>query len=170
MQGKAVCVNGHGWFAEFTGSLCPQCSEPAVEAVVDFGEYRPLLEEIFKEIVESVKKYGNWTGYSPKDIREKVDGEFCEYHRAYQAKIVDGEHGQRDELRDLAVVSVKGMLQLDKLNRVFAVKADSELRIGEYRILVYGDSSCIEHVSGEAMQTSTGKLAAVIDQYYQENF
>jgi hypothetical protein len=93
--------------------------EPCPERVVDFAEYCPVLEELFERIKRSVRSHrGDWHGYTNEQVFDAVMGEADEYREAYVAEDLHGRHGQINELFDLAVTSIKGVVQLRKIGRV----------------------------------------------------
>lgn len=91
--------------------------EPYPERAVDFAEYRPVLEEVFAKIKRSVRGHrGDWHNYSDAQVFEAVAGEFDEYREAYVAGELRGRHGQVDELFDVAVTAIKGIVRLRGLD------------------------------------------------------
>jgi len=90
------------------------CNGP--RAAVDFAEFRPLLEELFEQIKQSVRQHGDWREYDEGLVFEAVTGEWDEYREALLAGDMFGEHGQIAELMDTAVTALKGVLQLRKLH------------------------------------------------------
>jgi hypothetical protein len=80
--------------------------------MIDFEEFRPILEAAMEKIKASIIKHGDWSGYTSEDVFEKVAGEFDEYREAYVAEVLAGKHGQIDELGDVIVTAVKGIRRL----------------------------------------------------------
>lgn len=91
------------------------------EDVVDFAEFRPLLEELLEEIKVSIKgtgdkpARGDWSDYSEAEVFEAVAGEFDEFREAYVRGDLAGEHGQVAELLDVAVTALKGVRRLRQI-------------------------------------------------------
>lgn len=79
---------------------------------IDLAEYRPVLDEVFCRIKRSVKKRGDWLDYGVADVFEAVAGEFDEYREAFVGQVVAGRHGQIEELLDVAVTAIKGVVRL----------------------------------------------------------
>lgn len=73
-----------------------------------------ILSDIASGIEESVIIHGDWSDYQDNDIFAVILEEFAEYREAYLAGVVHGDHGQLDELRDLAIVAIKGIIQLSR--------------------------------------------------------
>jgi hypothetical protein len=92
------------------------------EDVVDFAEFRPLLEELLEEIKVSIKGTGekpgrgDWSGYSEAGIFDAVAGEFDEFREAFVRGDMVGEHGQIAELWDVAVTALKGVRRLRQIS------------------------------------------------------
>jgi hypothetical protein len=97
------------------------------EDVVDFAEFRPLLEELLEEIKVSIKgsgekpARGDWSDYSEAEIFEAVAGEFDEFREAYVRGDLEGEHGQIAELLDVAVTALKGVRRLRQISTMEAL-------------------------------------------------
>lgn len=97
--------------------------EPCPEMAVDFAEYCPLLERLFEKIkrsysAEKVLKNGDWRRYDEEKVFDAVAGEFDEYREAYVANDLRGRHGQVEELFDVAVTAMKGILRLSHIDQV----------------------------------------------------
>lgn len=93
--------------------------EPCPERVVDFAEYRPVLEELFAKIKRSIRGHrGDWCEYEVDQVFEAVAGEFDEYRGAYVLAALCGRHGQIEELFDVAVTAIKGIVRLREIDRV----------------------------------------------------
>jgi len=88
------------------------------DSVIDFAEFRPLLEELLEEVKRSIKGTadkpgrGDWLDYSEAEVFEAVAGEFDEFREAYVRCDLAGEHGQVAELLDVAVTALKGVRRL----------------------------------------------------------
>ena len=85
--------------------------------MIDFEEFRPILNDVMEKIKHSIIKHGDWSGYSVADVFDKVAGEFDEYREAYVAEVLAGKHGQIDELSDVIVTAIKGIRRLKCLQR-----------------------------------------------------
>ena len=70
------------------------------------------LRQVVEEISRSVDKHGDWQGYDEGQIYVAINDEFDEYLRAYDRADVNGPHGQRAELLQLATVAIKGYIRL----------------------------------------------------------
>lgn len=64
------------------------------------------IADLIKGIEDSVIIHGDWQEYTETDVYIAVAGEFSEYFQAFTSFEVHGEHGQIDELRDLAIVAI----------------------------------------------------------------
>lgn len=73
-----------------------------------------VLHLVRTGIKDSVELHGDWQGYSPAKVCQVVSGEFSEYMMACVDKQIHGEHGQIDELLDLAIVAIKGVIHLQR--------------------------------------------------------
>ena len=111
---KARCSCDFEFFAEFTRSVCPKCGEPVevIRAVVDFEDYRGILDEALVRVKRSIIVHGTWEFYSPESAFDAVAGEFGEYCTAFTDKNIHGPHGQIDELMDVIVTAAKGIRRL----------------------------------------------------------
>lgn len=87
-----------------------QVAEPG--EAVDLAEFRPLLEELFERIKGSIREHGDWRDYGAARIFDAVTEEWDEYREAFVFQQFDGDHGQIDELWDVAVTALKGVRQL----------------------------------------------------------
>ena len=97
-------------------------TKPCPARTEDFAEYHPLLENLFEKIKRShcastIQKNGDWLTYTPEQVFEAVAGEFDEYREAYVAQELRGRHGQIEELYDVAVTAIKGILRLREGNQ-----------------------------------------------------
>lgn len=100
-----------------------ECSiEPCSGQAVNCVEYFPVMEMLLEKIRRScsasnILKNGDWRDYSAEQVFDAVAGEFDEYREAYVAEELRGRHGQIDELYDVAVTAVKGILRLSHIDR-----------------------------------------------------
>lgn len=76
---------------------------------------KEALQDLLIEFWHSVFKHGDWHDYDTANVREAVVNEFCEYTEAFIAGDIHGDHGQRKELLQVAVVAIKGYLRLSCL-------------------------------------------------------
>lgn len=72
------------------------------------------IADVIRGIEDSVLIHGDWQGYTGDKVHETVKGEFEEFDQAHQRGQLHGEHGQIDELRDLAIVAIKGIIHLQR--------------------------------------------------------
>jgi hypothetical protein len=85
--------------------------------MIDFEEFRPILNNAMEKIKASIIKHGDWSTYTAEDVFEKIASEFDEYREAYVAEVLAGKHGQIDELGDVIVTAIKGIRRLKCLER-----------------------------------------------------
>jgi hypothetical protein len=110
---KLSCGCGFVGFVEAVNTVCPAChAEMDRPRLIDFEEFRPVMNEVFERIKISCEKHGNCPEYTNEDVFEMVAGEFDEYREAYVGEDLTGQHGQINELIDVAVVSIKGVRRL----------------------------------------------------------
>lgn len=79
---------------------------------VDISEFWPVLDALLKRLKASIVEHGDWREYGPERVFEAVSEEFDEYREAFVSGRRVGDHGQVDELLDVAVTSIKGALRL----------------------------------------------------------
>ena len=72
------------------------------------------IKRVIAEVEQSVQIHGDWQEYTPSDVKRVVEDEFFEYLGAYLNDQIEGDHGQIEELRDLAVVAIKGIIHLQR--------------------------------------------------------
>ena len=70
------------------------------------------IQDLILEICRSVRAHGNWSDYDERAIYNAVTDEHDEYQDAYMEGNIDGHHGQRAELLQLAAVAIKGYIRL----------------------------------------------------------
>lgn len=106
---KLICDENHSWYGG-AWSVCPFCRQPAIKAR-DMKRLEEVIREVIQGVERSVVIHGEWPDYSRWRVLRVVAAEFWE---VAWAVILNrrGAHGMVDELRDLAVVSVKGMIRL----------------------------------------------------------
>lgn len=73
---------------------------------------KAVFSELADEYYESILKHGLWDGYSAVEIHKAVTDECREYTEAVIAADINGLHGQRRELLQLANVALKGYMRL----------------------------------------------------------
>lgn len=71
-----------------------------------------IWEKIKLENARSKEKHGMWRDTSPLVQRSVIDSEFCEWWDACMAGDVDGEHGEKAELIQLANVCIRRIMAL----------------------------------------------------------
>lgn len=75
--------------------------------VIDFEDFRPVLDEMFSGIKVSCLKYGDWSDYTQEEAQLAVLGEIKEFLDAVEADDVHGRHGQVREGLDVMVTMAK---------------------------------------------------------------
>jgi len=74
------------------------------------------MQEIFEKIklenARSKEKHGMWRDTPRLDQGNAIYGEFIEWWRAYVAGDIDGEHGEKAELIQLANVCIRRIMAL----------------------------------------------------------
>lgn len=78
------------------------------------------LEQVFAETAEELERsivhHGRWQDYTPEEVMRAVRGEFEEVYKAYHKGDLTSPHGMIEELRQLMVVSFKGVVILGELS------------------------------------------------------
>jgi len=75
--------------------------------VIDFEDFRPVLDEVFEGIKRSCGEHGDWSAYTDAEAQEAVLGEMKEFLDALEAGDVYGRHGQVREGLDVMIVMAK---------------------------------------------------------------
>lgn len=110
---KLECGCGFSGFTEPVNTTCPACHGPlGLPRMIDFEEYRTILEGVMPKIKHSIVKHGDWSGYTALEVFEKIHGEVGEYISAVGSGTLTGKHGQIDELGDVITTCVKGIRRL----------------------------------------------------------
>ena len=76
---------------------------------------RAAIPDLIVENCRSLKKHGDWDGYSVEQIHKAIAGEFNEFTDAVVNEDVSGVHGMRAELLQLANVALKGWIRLGEM-------------------------------------------------------
>lgn len=71
-----------------------------------------VLTKVVMELDRSITKHGDWSGYEPEDMIEKIGHELMEAEAAAAIGDIEGEHGVYNELSQVAATAIKGMLRL----------------------------------------------------------
>jgi hypothetical protein len=64
------------------------------------------LTEFLKKYEQAQLKH-SWQGYTPDDMLDALDGEWCELIQAHDSSDVHGPHGVYAEALDVAVVALR---------------------------------------------------------------
>lgn len=78
----------------------------------DDAAWLAVMELVRERLKLSIEKHGDWSDYAVDRVFDEVAGEFDEYREAFVDKQIDGKHGQINELIDVAVVSLRGVVRL----------------------------------------------------------
>ena len=71
-----------------------------------------IWEKIKLENARSKEKHGMWRDTPSLDQRDAIIGEFFEWRDAYMVGDIDGEHGEKAELIQLANVCIRRIMAL----------------------------------------------------------
>jgi hypothetical protein len=113
VSSKLFCANLHAWYGEHADGSCPVCGKGPI-GLVQVARYKPILTRVENGIVRSVAIHGYWGGYGLLRIVRVILGEFLEVLWAVVRCDIHGRDGVIAELRDLAVVCVKGIERLQR--------------------------------------------------------
>jgi hypothetical protein len=75
--------------------------------------FNAAMDALRREFQHSIGKHGDWSGYTEAEIHKAVTGEYREFTDAVIRSDIHGDHGQRAELLQLAVVAIKGFIMLE---------------------------------------------------------
>ncbi len=118
---RVACGCGFEGYTEGVNMTCPRCHGiMALPRMIDFEEFRPVLEEAMRKIRASVIEHGDWSGLSEREVFEKVAAAFDEYRETFVAEVLNGQHRQINSLGDVIAAAVKGVRRLECIKRLEA--------------------------------------------------
>lgn len=153
------CNQKHFWTGENTAAICPTCHRPGIGMVNISGYRRVFRTCIQPQIVMSVIKHGDWSGYSLPRMLWVLWGELFEVVIAVVRRDLHGPHGVVAEAAQVAVVCIKIVHNLSLRRRVMANDDFKPMCIGPYSITpaVTPGKVWIQSSSGAGIKSGLGE-------------